>query len=102
MSDFHKSVQSVFKTTFPKPKPKEITYTNFKNFSEEKFNQELGANLGEKCVKNYASFENVFLDTLNKHALLKKKSNKSKSCPISKEILKKSDNEKVQFTKDLF
>ena len=73
LSDFHKLVLSVFKTTFPKSKPKEITYRNFKNFSEENFNQELRTNLGERCVKNYVSFENFFLDTLNKYAPLKKK-----------------------------
>ena len=61
LSDFHKLVLSVFKTTFPKSKPKEIAYRNFKNFSEENFNQELRINLGERCVKNYVSFENVFL-----------------------------------------
>ena len=38
LSDFHKLVLSVFKTTFPKSKPKEITYRNFKNFIEENFN----------------------------------------------------------------
>ena len=38
LSDFHKLVLSVFKTTFPKSKPKEIMYRNFKTFSEENFN----------------------------------------------------------------
>ena len=80
LSDFHKLVLSVFKTTFPKSKPKEITYRNFKNFNEENFNQELKISLEEKCVKDYASFENVFLDTLNKHAPLKKKVLTSESC----------------------
>ena len=71
--DFHKLVLFVFKSIFPKSKPNETTYRNFKNFIEENFNKELKTNLGEKCVKNYASFENVFLDSLNKHAPLKKK-----------------------------
>ena len=73
LSDFHKLVLSVFKTTFPKPKPKEITYRSFKNFSEKNFNQELRTNLRERCIRNCAYFENVFLDTLNEHAPLKKK-----------------------------
>ena len=96
MSDFHKLVLYVFKTTFPKSKPKEITYRNFKNFSEENFNQELGTNLGERCVKNYASFENVFLDTLNKHAHLNKKVIRANHAPyvtkfLRKGIMKSSD-----------
>ena len=37
----------------------------------------------------YASFENAFLDTLNKHAPLKKK-------------VIRANNEKVKFAKDLF
>ena len=36
LSDFHKLVVSVFKTTFCKSKPKEITYRNVKNFEEER------------------------------------------------------------------
>ena len=73
MPDFHQLVLSVFKTTFPRTTPKETTYRNFKNFSEENSNQELRTNYGEKCVKNYATFENVLLDTLNKQAPLKKR-----------------------------
>ena len=38
LSDFHNLVLSIFKITFPKSKLKEITYRNFKNFSEENFN----------------------------------------------------------------
>ena len=71
--------QFYLKTTFPKSKPIETTYRNFKHFSEENFNQQLKKNLAEKRVKNYASFENVFMDTLNMHESLKK-SKKIKSC----------------------
>ena len=39
LSDFHNVVIFVFKTIFPKSKPEEITYTNFKNFCEENFEQ---------------------------------------------------------------
>ena len=50
LPDFHKLVLYVFKTTFQKSKPKEITYRNFKDFSEENFNQELRTNLrGKMC-----------------------------------------------------
>ena len=45
LSDCHKLFSSVFKTTFCKSKPKEITDRNFKNFEEESFNQELRNNL---------------------------------------------------------
>ena len=34
LSYFHKLVLSVFKTAFPKSKPKKTTYRNFKNVNE--------------------------------------------------------------------
>ena len=53
-SDFLKLVLSVLKTKFPKSKPKEITYRNFKTFSEENCNQKFKKNRGEqhfRCFK---------------------------------------------------
>ena len=62
LSDCHKLVLSVFKTTFSKSKPKEIIYTNFKKFNEEDFNQEFRGKLSTELVENYSSFENVCMD----------------------------------------
>ena len=56
LSDFHKLVLSVFKTTFCKSKPKEIIYRNFKNFDEESFNQELKNNLINSSTESYQFF----------------------------------------------
>ena len=52
-------------------------------------------------MKNSASFSNVFLDTLNNHALLKKNT-KSESFPIFNERVKKFCNEKIKFAKDFY
>ena len=90
LSDFHKLVLSGFKTTFPKSKLKEITYRNFKNVSEEYFNQELRKNLREKFVKNYAFVENVSLDTLNKYAHPKKKLIRANHGPYITKLLRKA------------
>ena len=68
LSNFHRLVISVFKTTFLKSKPKEIMYRDFKKISEERFNEELSLKLTNECVNNYLSFENKFLDILNHHA----------------------------------
>ena len=81
-----------------------MAYKIFKNFSEENFNQELRANLGERCFKNYASFANVFLDTLNKHAPLKKKVIRANHAPcvtksLRKAIMKRSNLQKIYFKK---
>ena len=64
LSDCHKLVLSVFKTTFSKSKPKEIIYRNFKKFNEEDLNRELRARLSTELAVNYSSFENVFIDVL--------------------------------------
>ena len=58
LSDCHKLVLPVFKTTFSKLKPKEIIYRNFKKFNKEDFNQELRGRLSTELVDNYNSFEN--------------------------------------------
>ena len=60
LSDFHKLVLSIFKTTFCKYKPKEIIRRNFKNFEEESFNQELKNNLINSSTESYEFFEKVF------------------------------------------
>ena len=72
LSDCHKLVLSVFKINFSKSKPKEIIYRNFKKFDED-FNQQLRGRLSTELVDNYSSFENVFIDVLNRHAPIKKK-----------------------------
>ena len=90
LSDFHELVLSVFKTTFCKSKPTEITYRNFKNFEEKSFNQELRNNLINNNIESYKFFEKVFLDTLNKHALLKKISVKANHTPYVTKTLRKA------------
>ena len=40
-SDFHKMVVTILKTKFPKSKPKEIFYRNYKHFDEKLFKLEL-------------------------------------------------------------
>ena len=53
LSDCHKLVLTVFKTTFFKSKPKEITYRDYKDFNAEEFNQDLSANLCEANIESY-------------------------------------------------
>ena len=89
LPDFHKLVLSVFKTTFCKSKPKEITYRNFKNFEEESFNQELRNNLINNNIESYEFFEKVFSDTRNIRTPLKKKSFRANHTPYVKKTLRK-------------
>ena len=45
-------------------------------------NNDLCTELSSKLIKSYGSFENIFLNTLNKHAPIKKKNAEGKSCTI--------------------
>ena len=58
LSDFHKLVMPVFKSTFSRSKPKDTLHRDFRKFSEENFNQELSLKLTNKCTNNFSSFEN--------------------------------------------
>ena len=104
LSDCHKLVLPVFKTTFSKSKPKEIIYRNFKKFNEKDFNQELRGRLSTELVDNYSSFENVFIDVLNRYVTIKKKVIRANHAPyvtkaLRKAIMKRSQLEKIYFKK---
>ena len=73
LSDFHKLVLFVFKTTFTKSKPKEIVCRNYRKFNENNFNEDLHNQLSPEQPKDYASFEKIFLLILEEHGPLKKK-----------------------------
>ena len=90
LSDFHKLVLSVFKVTICKSETKEIMCRDFKNFEEERFYQELKNNLINSSTESYEFFEKVFLDTLNKHAPLKKKSVRANHAPYVTKTLRKA------------
>ena len=45
LSDFHELVFTVMKTIFPKAKPNEIFYRNYKNFNETIFKDDLTRSL---------------------------------------------------------
>ena len=71
LSDFHKMVVTVLKTTFPKAPPKIIHFRDYKHFNIHVFRGEL--KLGLCNISNYAEFEEIFLKILNKHAPSKRK-----------------------------
>ena len=73
LSLFHELVLPKFKLYFSKAKAKDISYRNFKDFEEDKFNRDLKNRLLAESVEECAPFTKIFLDVLNKHAPLKKK-----------------------------
>ena len=73
LSDFHKMIVTVLKTTFPKVKPKNFLYRDYSKFIASKFRSDLRDELYNQKVKNYGLLEEVFVSVLNKHAPCKKK-----------------------------
>ena len=73
LSDFHKLVITVLKTTFSKNKPCEIVYKNYKYFNSQNFNDELKFAFSKENIDSCNIFNQTFLNVLNKHIPLKKK-----------------------------
>ena len=73
LSDFHKLVLTVLKTSIVKNKPREIQYRNYKYFDSRKFNRDLKEEFPREYVDLCSKFDEIFLRVLNRRAPLKKK-----------------------------
>ena len=89
-SDFHKLVLTVFNTTFVKCKLKEFFYRDYKHFNHESFEKDLKCALSTFEKINYQEFDKTFIETLNKHAPLKKKSVRANQPPYMTKALRKA------------
>ena len=65
-------VTTVMKMTFQKNPPKKLYYRDNKKFDQAVFKEELGNKLNNG-IHNYEIFEKLFISTLDKLALLRKK-----------------------------
>ena len=74
ISDCHKLVLTVLKTTVPRSQPKEITYRDYKQFDSSKFKNELKNVLTKENIDSCTKVDEQFLKVLNCHAPLKRKS----------------------------
>ena len=90
LSDFHKMIVTVLKTTFPKVKPKVVLYRDYSKFVENHFRRDLKEKLRGMRDKDYSSFENIFLSVLNKHAPYKKKLVRANQKPYLTKQLRKA------------
>ena len=70
-SDFHHLVYTILKTSSVKLPPKKIKYRCYRNFSENKFHEDLTENFKTHPSNDYNDFEQTFISTLDKHAPLK-------------------------------
>ena len=90
LSDFHKMTTTVLKATFQKAKPKEVLYGDYRNFVENHFKSELKTQLEHIEIKEYETFESIFLTVLNKHAPCKIKVVRANKQPYITKTLRKS------------
>ena len=102
LSDCHKMVVTVIKTTFQKSKPREIIYRNYSKFNEERFRDNLKSSLMMKKTLDSEEFEKIFLSVLDNHAPLKKKVVRANHMPymtkqLRKAIMKRSALEKKYY-----
>ena len=88
LSDFHKMILTVLKTTVQRVSPKEIIYRDYKHFEPNNFRSDLRKNL--ESINDYESFEQIFLSILNKHASLKKKVVRANHVPYMTKALRKA------------
>ena len=106
LSDFHKLVMAVLKTTFSKNKPREIVCRSYKYSNSQNFNDELKFLFSKENIYSCSKFNQTFLNVLNKHASLKKKQLRANhasyaSKSLGKAIMRRSYLENVYFIKSL-
>ena len=99
-SDFHKLVTTMLKISFPKSKPLEINYRNYKHLGEFSFNEDLKLAFDNTDVQTCDKFEGIFMRLLDHHAPLKKKILRTNNAPyitkkLRKSIMKRSRLEKI-------
>ena len=92
ISDYHRLVYTVLKSTFLKLPPKEVVYRCYKNFSESNFLAELSRCLNSypREMVNYDIFESSFLTVLDMHAPWKTKIIRGNEKPHMNKTLKKA------------
>ena len=88
LSDVHKLVMTVMKTSFKTQKGKQIYYRDYKKFDNYNFKKELRESL-QNNVNNYETFEHIFLDKLEKYAPLKQKITRANHAPYMNKYLRK-------------
>ena len=72
LSDFHKMIITVLKSSFIKLKAREKYYRDYKNFSSNSIRVDLTLSL-DRINKGFDSFEDTFMKTLKRHVPMKKK-----------------------------
>ena len=88
LSDHHKLIGTMLRSTFAKRKPKKIFYRCYRNFDKKKFEEELQKQL--LSVSDCESFQFAFKVILNQFAPLKQKLIRNNNQPFMTKTLRKA------------
>ena len=98
LSDCHKLVATIFRSTFIKLPPKVVKYRSYKNFDKSKFCHDLDQFLIKgyiyKAKDPYNKLTNILYNTLEKHAPLKSKAVRGNQASLINKELSKAIMEK--------
>ena len=89
LSDFHKMIITVLKSSFIKLKAREMYYRDYKNFSTSSFREDLTLSL-DRINKGLDSFEDTFMKTLNRYTPAKKNFVRANEVPYTTKALRKA------------
>ena len=95
LSDFHMLTVTEFKMGFQKLKPQAITYSNYKNFNNDRFQADI-----KTCgfeTKDITSFRETILSVFNKYAPIKKKYVRANEPPFMTKTCVKLEKSEIQF-----
>ena len=87
VSDHHKLIGTMLRSTFAKGKPKKMFYRCYRNFDNKKFEEELQKQL--PSVSDFESFQFAFKVILNQFAPLKEKLIRTNNQPFMTKTLRK-------------
>ena len=91
ISDFHKMVMTVLKVYFKKKGPSIIQYGKYKNFSNDKFRNELNERIRSKIESSRLDiFVSAVLKVLSKNPPIKKRYIRANEAPFMNKVLKKA------------
>ena len=84
----HKLIGTILRSTFAKSKPKKIFYRFYKNFENEKFEEDLKKHLSS--VLDFKSLHLAFKTTLDRFAFLKQNVVRNNNQPFMTKTLRKA------------
>ena len=80
---------TILRFRFEKAKPREIIYRSYQHFSHNNFERDLMFSMNS-LDRSYESFEESVINTLNKHAPLKRKIVRANEVPYITKALEKA------------